>query len=77
MSDSELEQLQRDVTEIRGSVDRIDRTLRGNGQSGLTVRVSVLESAMRSAHKLLWLVLAACLSSIGAALVAFINLFER
>ena len=73
MSDSDLKQLQNDMAEIKASVDRIDRTLRGNGQSGLTVRVSVLESAMQSANKLLWLVLATCLSSIAALIVTFIT----
>ncbi|MFI4860255.1 MAG: hypothetical protein ACIAXF_06190 [Phycisphaerales bacterium JB063] len=74
MSDESVEnQIKPQLDAISSRLDQIDRMLRGNGQQGLTVRVAVLESAMNSANKLMWLVLATCVSSIGAALVAFLS----
>ena len=51
-----------EFAEIKGKLDRLDESIRGNGKPGIQLRLDRLESAHAVRSRLLWLVVGAAVT---------------
>jgi hypothetical protein len=58
---------------INAKLDKLDEAIRGNGRPGVALRIDRLERAARRYSRLAWLIVGSALTSVAAALVAWIT----
>ncbi len=57
MTKQEMERMDAQFSEVKAAIQRVDDSIRGNGGTGLVVRVDRLERSRAMHNKALWLVL--------------------
>lgn len=65
--------VERRLATIEGKLDRLDEAIRGNGRPGILIRLDRLEQDARRQGRLIWMVVGACLTAGGSALVAYLS----
>lgn len=63
---------EREFEEIHRKLDRLDEAIRGNGRTGITVRLDRLEQDAKRQGKLIWLIVGAGLTAAASGIVAWI-----
>ena len=66
---TQLDTIQRELAQIRTTVDRIEHGLNGNGRPGLKTRVALLEQWIGGARRLVAIVVGSALAAISSAAV--------
>jgi len=57
---------------IHAKLDKLDEAIRGNGRSGITVRLDRLEQDAKRQARLIWLLLGALFTGLASALAVWI-----
>lgn len=57
------------VEHIVNTVERVDATVNGNGKEGLVVKVDRHDRTLKSASKLLWVIMTAVITAVVAGII--------
>lgn len=63
---------EREFEEIHRKLDRLDEAIRGNGRTGITVRLDRLEQDAKRQARLIWLIVGAGVTAVASGIVAWI-----
>jgi hypothetical protein len=69
---SQFEQCQNHFESIHRKLDRLDEAIRGNGRTGITVRLDRLEQDAKRQAKLIWLIVGAVITALASGIVAWV-----
>ena len=67
----------REVVDIHDKLDRMDESIRGNGQPGIKQRLERLEEAESSRRRLTWIVLGAFVSAGASAVMQLVQFLGK
>lgn len=67
----------REVVDIHDKLDRMDESIRGNGQPGIKQRLERLEEAAASRSRLTWIVAGAFVSAGASAVMQLIQFLGK
>lgn len=62
-----------EFAELNAKLDRLDEAIRGNGHTGINVRLDRLEQDAKRQSKLIWLIVGASLTALASGAAAWIG----